>query len=151
MVEYEFYTLPKLFAFLRQAPHLTAFGEGTDRLIAEYAQMTADTSSFWVEYCEVLNEIVDENEDADETPVFNIAMRLDIEARLAWRMWEGPSWLGAWFNEGLENYCYRNYPQLLRRDSWAYGDEIEWEQAFCLFYEKFGEVLVESLFEEDSL
>ena len=132
-----FYTKDTFFRFLRQTPRLIVFGEGTDMMIADFAQMNPETSRFWVNYCEVLEEILDENDhyEDEDTPVLNLPMTIDIEMRLAWRLWSAPRWLSSWFNRALEDYG--GYPQFLTEDKFPRYYNIEWEQTMLLYYFKF--------------
>ena len=128
-IKIDFWTSPSLFSFLRRAPHLLELGEGTDRLIAEYAQLSPKASKFWKFYGEALDEV----EDITDCEDFTFIVKWNIEIHLMWSYLNNiPEYLYNHFDYVEQYYDGR---EILEEEKMAqYYPEIEWEEVVAFFW-----------------
>ena len=126
-----FHTEESLFTFLRMTPRLVVFGEGTDRLIAQYAGMSPKFSIFWHNFKEVLAE----GKNQDYTSDWQCGSIAYVERDIHWRMAENiPIWTAhfwANFECDYENFKPQYDVSILSEECWeSYWDtvEMQWEE-----------------------
>ena len=127
-IKIDFWTSPSLFSFLRRAPHLLELGEGTDRLIAEYAQLSPKASKFWKFYGDALDSVgINDYED------FDYEVKYQIEVHLMWSYINNiPEYLYNHFDYVEQYYDGR---EILEEEKMAqYYPEIEWEEVVAFFW-----------------
>ena len=139
-----FYTEESLFTFLRMTPRLVVFGEGTDRLITQYAGMSPKFSIFWHHFKEVLaegkNQYMPDWQSGEIGYVEN-----DIHYRMAENIpiWTSHFW--AHFECAYENFDLEYDVSILSEECWeSYWDtvEMQWEE----IVEYFTQALKQNIF-----